>query len=628
MLAQMRLLIDILSAAQSAIPLMQAGDLQSTRSHIDRLRELRSLMADHVAFKDVSEWSKDASLVELALEAAHAANTAFDTIALLQRSLLLKKNLRDGERHPNEIIDGLFPLTWNWDRDLFIFTGEPTTEWLNTLNSRGQKRILFCSSHNHFAGFNSEDWIASTPEDDVDTLIQKWHPYFPRRYIEYRENSTATEKDDHHVEALLDAIMREQTKENTVASFSKRWVKQQYYNSHKAINSYGLSDLKAHVSGKNVIIVSPGPSLSRNIEKLKEVKDYFLVISVAQACPALLKHGIIPDMVAVIDPIDYSSVLDKFDCSQSSLIIDDRCAPAFLQKNFKNIFILSSGFSLCGTLDATGELPYSSQGGSVSVVSFDLCVQCNASSISLIGQDLSIEGGVYYDLPGCNTELSFSNNDKHVLIGAELHRLYSVPGYFGGEVPTKQDYWHFHYEFERIAATVSQDIQLFNATEGGAFIEGFEHIPLSHVMRKLNPYKVDVLLPKVEHFDIQKRKAKLLRFHQRQIKICNKIERLCENILTILSIGAQIESQINQLDRLELLIAAETKKLPLLSGMLQGELKYFESRLRQCKRISQNLELSRSLYETIKLAANEYSELILGCKEAFVDQGPILKFYV
>jgi hypothetical protein len=56
-----------------------------------------------------------------------------------------------------------------------------------------------------------------------------------------------------------------------------------------------------------------------------------------------------------------------------------------------------------------------------------------------------------------------------------------LPGYYGGKVQTRPNYYCFHGDFVEIAkheATQEHPIALINCTEGGAFIEGFRHMPL------------------------------------------------------------------------------------------------------------------------------------------------------
>jgi hypothetical protein len=74
--------------------------------------------------------------------------------------------------------------------------------------------------------------------------------------------------------------------------------------------------------------------------------------------------------------------------------------------------------------------------------------------------------------------------------------LRTLPGYYGGTVFTKTDYAIFHTEFQNIAQAVKDEntgIELLNCTEGGAFIEGFNHISLrqAHAMLGQHEQSID-----------------------------------------------------------------------------------------------------------------------------------------
>lgn len=610
----LRLLAEILETVQPALNEIKAGNQLAARRHVDRLRQLRSFMADHVQGLDQLESDEPDRFSGIALEAAKVINNSLAALEFITSSIDTPKCLvNDADFHL--FLDKIIPNIWDWERDVFIFLKIPDSKWPDVLSERGQKRVLCVLDDNNASFVPPEGWLLVDNINDVDMVIQKWHPNFPKRHAIFDINNDRSSIVEPHLQAVIDALVREGVNEKTVMELSKSWVKQQYRNAEQAVVSHGISDLKLQICDRNVIIVSPGPSLYKNIEILKENLESFVIIAVAQACPALLKHNISPDFIIVIDPRDYSEVLSGFDCSKSALIIDDRCAPAFFKKDFKEIFVLSSHFSFCGISEVTGEAYYVGKGGSVSVIAFGLAADFKAKSITLIGQDLSIEGGFYYHRPGNDQKPEFVENDNMVFENAKKHHVYKLPGYFGGEVRTKPDFWLYHFQLERAASEVCDTVELFNATEGGAYISGFVHKPLTEVVADVGGVTVysapvQCLSTKIKETRIRKVK----RIHTEHVRICNKIDRFCRDILRILVHETRYKEHSSKIDSLEKLIGSETRKLPMLSGILQGELKYFESRLRQCTDLRDNLVLSRSLYTQIKSAAAEYRNFILSDK--------------
>ena len=75
----------------------------------------------------------------------------------------------------------------------------------------------------------------------------------------------------------------------------------------RLIDQYGVKDLIKNIENENkegypAFIVSAGPSLDKNIDMLKEVKGRGMIMAVDTAIKPLLKKGIVPDIVASVDP--------------------------------------------------------------------------------------------------------------------------------------------------------------------------------------------------------------------------------------------------------------------------------------------------------------------------------------
>ena len=110
---------------------------------------------------------------------------------------------------------------------------------------------------------------------------------------------------------------------------------------------------------------------------------------------------------------------------------------------------------------------------SVSIYSLELCHFLGFRSICFIGQDLAADGVKQYAENATNLLPKHSNMGMFHI---------EVPGFFGGTVMTRNS---FEYQIKRCTEIAKQwknktaEINLVNATEGGAFIEGFSHMKLS-----------------------------------------------------------------------------------------------------------------------------------------------------
>ena len=121
---------------------------------------------------------------------------------------------------------------------------------------------------------------------------------------------------------------------------------------------------------------------------------------------------------------------------------------------------------------------YDRVGGSVSHSAFDLMVEFGVESIALVGQDLAFakDGELYAN----DARLDLS---KKRLV--DMGRRFHVKGFYGDEVETNNTFYFFGQSYERFARELQDhNVKLYNCTEGGMFLNGFEHCELSHFIKK------------------------------------------------------------------------------------------------------------------------------------------------
>ena len=120
---------------------------------------------------------------------------------------------------------------------------------------------------------------------------------------------------------------------------------------------------------------------------------------------------------------------------------------------------------------------------SVSIYSLELCHLLGFQSICFIGQDLAADGVKQYAQNATNLLPKHSNMGMFHI---------EVPGFFGGSVMTRNS---FEYQIKRCTEIAKQwkkanpKINLVNATEGGAFIDGFSHMKLSDFIDRQKLYE-------------------------------------------------------------------------------------------------------------------------------------------
>lgn len=230
-----------------------------------------------------------------------------------------------------------------------------------------------------------------------------------------------------------------------------------------------------------VVIVAAGPSLEKNISYLKECRNQVFILCVDRVAPILAKYGIQPHAYVTVD---CNKELELFQDEQVSN------APWFTytSANYKGLELLHNpdiifASSICrygGYLYQCigSDLQELRNGGSVATVAAMIALELGSKTIILIGQDLALTGNKEH----------IGEAEKSVF-GPE-GCLLTVKGYDGNPVTTRQDFKAYLDWYEAFA-TKHRDVQFVNATEGGAWIEGMEHISLVEAVNKYGIASID-----------------------------------------------------------------------------------------------------------------------------------------
>ncbi len=282
--------------------------------------------------------------------------------------------------------------------------------------------------------------------------------------------------------------------------------------------------IKDKAIGKPVICVSAGPSLAKNIEFLKKIQDEVFIIAITTTAYTLLKHGIRPDLMTIIDmqPL----VLDQLrniDVSGIPIVVEMSCHHSVVEEvNTDFIFSLSPVTSktfLVSLIEALGMQltidDFVSSGLTVATTSLMCAARMGASQIILLGQDLAITSDVSHvdgtvdsyktEVIEENGQKFFKNTSLQNFESVTYTHIKEVDGYYGGKVYTTPSLEVFINYFRRLIKD-NNLTNVYNATEGGAFIEGCEHISLKEVYKRF--IKNNKLDKKEIKFELKKKVVK------------------------------------------------------------------------------------------------------------------------
>jgi len=423
-------------------------------------------------------------------------------------SILSFEELAKTEQGIMAHIDSVVPLIWDWSRDILILVGSFPDKYFNLLLQRGQKNVLIIDER-ELDKDNYKPYIILNNVSNVAAALSAISRPLPTKSAFVFINKHVNQ--EYIQSSVNDALQSIWVNVNTINFFENRWINQGINNLYDIARSHNWTSLRGQTNKEAAVIVSAGPSLDKNLHVLPKVSKKAYIICVAQALPTLINNGIYPDLVVVIDPVDYSHILKDLPInSRCDLLIGASCNKAFRGLNFKNIYTFDGNIvSDKWILNLFGDEPVGASGGSVSVSALLFAVRFGFRYIALIGQDLSISGNRQYASDSPLSDIKVSVNKDHAVFsgyksedvkalsieeqaskgglssdgfGVPRERVVSliqIKGCVNDTVYTTPDYYEFYLQFISIAKNLKGKISLYNCTEGGAHIDGYMHIDLS-----------------------------------------------------------------------------------------------------------------------------------------------------
>ncbi|MFQ5427640.1 MAG: motility associated factor glycosyltransferase family protein, partial [Thermodesulfobacteriota bacterium] len=291
-----------------------------------------------------------------------------------------------------------------------------------------------------------------------------------------------------------------------------------YFANLDAFSAYPSVDvMKDKFKGVPMVIVGAGPSLRKNVELLAGIKDRAFIVSAITAYKSLLSYGIVPHAVISGEKVDLDEYFEGGEAdSKIRLILSEVSHPNMFKRDARGKFIFYSPYIALSLEQASlwGAKSFVSIGGSVTTAVFDMGVMFGCDPIIFLGQDLAFDrdmthvGGGVYDKQRIivDKEKGLVKVKEHYISGHQrtiTHKLQWLKGLNNEPVASKYDWVTFHQWFERYTALLKEQfphIRVYNATEGGAFIKGMEHLTLKEVIARdlKEPVAVEELLRQAE----------------------------------------------------------------------------------------------------------------------------------
>ncbi|MEQ8769057.1 MAG: DUF115 domain-containing protein [Phycisphaerales bacterium] len=264
--------------------------------------------------------------------------------------------------------------------------------------------------------------------------------------------------------------------------------------------SDGIAPLAGCCAGRAGVIVSAGPSLTRNLHLLGEpgVRDRVLIVAVQTVLKPMLDAGIKPHIVCALDHHEISrrfyEGLTPADVDGITLVADPKVNPAVIQAWPGAIrFVGNEQLDMIVGPIASGPKGELKPGATVAHLCYYVARMMGADPAIFIGQDLGFTDGQYYS----------ANAAIHRVWAGELgafcslesmewqriarfkRRLIQREDVFGKPIFTDEQLASYLGQFEvDFAESVQRGLRVIDATEGGVRKQNAEVLPLAEALER------------------------------------------------------------------------------------------------------------------------------------------------
>ncbi|MGQ2682486.1 motility associated factor glycosyltransferase family protein [Campylobacter coli] len=308
-------------------------------------------------------------------------------------------------------------------------------------------------------------------------------------------------------------------------------IEQFVYNLPQMITHPSYKELLSKRKGisDTAIIVSTGPSLTKQLPLLKKYANKATIFCADSSYPILAKHGIKPDYVCMLERTEITAEFFNNDFGEFDKDIIFICAGVVHPKAIeylkdRNLVITQKVLAFPYYINLK-DFSYAAVGFSVAHTLSYLATYLSHKNIIFIGQDLAYaENGNSHPDDYQNSANYESQMYEHILTTA----------YGGnGKVETHSIWLLFKnwFENEMIPNTRKMGITTYNCTEGGARIEGTIEKPFLWACENLLDKDLNKPFVKLEPLSLNKQNEFLLKAYY---KVYQSIEH-CRDFNKILS---------------------------------------------------------------------------------------------
>lgn len=272
------------------------------------------------------------------------------------------------------------------------------------------------------------------------------------------------------VKTIADGKLREALEDYWVSSNSMKnlgLLLEDNFEKNIAFQDENVDVLQKQFRGKTMVLVAAGPSLDDNLEQLKKLqsKEEVQIVCVGKVAAKLVKQGICPDFVVMIDA-QLGTVWQIAGLEEKNIpliYLSTVASTVVEQYKGKRYIAFQQDFEPAEQAAKKAGMQQYQTGGSVATFALDMGIRLGCRKIICVGLDLGYVG-----------------EDSHAQgVGkkvADTDSLRQVEGVKGGMIYTSKTLDIYRKWIEKRIQRVSE-VTLINAS-GGAKIHGMQELPL------------------------------------------------------------------------------------------------------------------------------------------------------
>lgn len=351
----------------------------------------------------------------------------------------------------------------------------------------------------------------------------------------------------------------------TTMNFGIKYIGNSIINFNFEEDISNAAEILKIAENKNILVVSAGPSLDKNIHQIKDLRNKMIIIAVGTSNKILDSHGIKPHFRASIDGNEgqekrFEDLKDK----DPILLFSHSTYPKVLDayEGEKAFFCQSFNLFANYILDSEKEgYPIIKSGFSIANISVELFARMKAKRIFFIGQDLSFAKNKTY-AEGDSLQIEVDEDDAGLILTKDI---YDNPVY------TRPQLLAMKKDIERLVGIYQKDVEFFNATQGGLALEGVPNIEFEELLNLEDDFDFESM---INDSSLKAKKFERAEFVSKLKGAKDEIEKVYK---TLIKLSNKYKGRIEE-ENYSLLLKKINKAMvnyEIFEGLIQKETQFF-----------------------------------------------------